>query len=450
MTQIEIPSEGDNIPRVIIGDVIKALNKVPDESIDCVVTSPPYWQQRDYGFDDQIGLEDESIEYVNQMVKIGNQIRRILKSEGSYFLNVGDKYLKKDLQMIPSRIATKMQKNGWILRNFIVWYKPNHMPSPIKDRFTTTWEPIFFFVKDTDNYTTPEYHFFLDNIRIPHKSNNGEKYDPKKILSNEEYNNLPEKLKNIDDLPRYIDVNTYEKIPKSLKKKENGEYEGKFKNAKKMNLGASPGARLSVNGIYYSGPYRKYNPNELDVIKYLREWKTKKGYSISDIASKTNIKETTVSHWFRTDRGGRCLPDHEDWLKLKDVLGFDKKYDKEMTEVHYKLQGLKQNENGKNPGDMWSMNTGSLSKAHFSIFPEELPKRVIESVCPKDGIVLDPFAGSGTTGKVARQLNRRSILIELQEDYIDIIKERCGEIIVVKNNEMQKLSSKQPWIESYG
>lgn len=449
MDKITIPEENDIIPRVLVGDVKEQLDRIPEKSIDCIITSPPYWQQRDYGVEGQLGLEKKAEKYIDNMVKIGNKLKTVLHEDGSYFLNIGDKYKDKNLQMIPSRVATKMQKKGWVLRNFIIWYKPNHMPSPIEDRFTNTWEPIFFFVKDTGKYTTPDYNFYLDRIRVPYKSKNKEEYPPKKILKKEDLEELPESLKNKDDLPATISIEEYESLPDILKNESTNDYEGKFKNTKRINLGASPGARLSVNGVYYSGPYRKYNPDELEVIKYLRKWKKKAGLTNSEIAERTGIKKTTVSHWFRTDKGGRCLPNKEGWLKLKDVLNFDDKYDNEMTDLHYKLQGINRNAKGKNPGDMWSMNTGNLSKSHFSIFPEELPKRVIKAVTPENGIVLDPFAGSGTTAKVAKELNRRSILIELQEEYIDIIKERCKEIEVIKGDKIERKRSNQVSLQNF-
>jgi DNA modification methylase len=347
-----------------------------------------------------------------------------LKDTGAYFLNIGDKYVGKKLMMIPSKVAIGMQNNGWVLRNFIVWYKPNHMPSSVKDRFGTTWEPIFFFVKDTGTYLTPEYNFDLDSIRIPHKNNNDEKYKPKELLTEEEYEQLPERIKKLGYLPRTISVEEYNKLPSKLKTPGNGDYNGKFKGQKRINLGASPGARASVLGVYYTRK-RKHEPNEVEIIKYLREWRKKKKISIEEIDKKLGYKYT-AGHWFRLDKGGRSLPSPEDWLRLKNILGFDDKYDKIMTEIHYVLQGVQKNPLGKNPGDMWAMKTGTLQDAHFAIFPEELPKRVILATCPKNGIVLDPFAGSGTTAKVAMELGRKSIMIELNPEYVEIIKKRCN------------------------
>ena len=102
-----------------------------------------------------------------------------------------------------------------------------------------------------------------------------------------------------------------------------------------------------------------------------------------------------------------------------------------MIKEHYVLQTVKPHELGKNPGDVWDFATGKLQDSHFAIFPEELPKRAILSCCPENGIVLDPFAGSGTSLKVAKELNRKSIGIELQKDYLNIIRKRCGKIKIL-------------------
>jgi DNA modification methylase len=111
---------------------------------------------------------------------------------------------------------------------------------------------------------------------------------------------------------------------------------------------------------------------------------------------------------------------------LKEILGFDDKYDKIMTETHYVLQTVRHHPKGKNPGDVWSIPLERFKGAHFSIFPTELPKRIIQAFCPKGGVVLDPFAGSGTTGKAAMELGRKSILIDIKPEYKELMLRRCG------------------------
>ena len=154
---IELPK--DINPILLIGDVLDCLKKIPSETISTIVTSPPYWNLRDYYVKGQIGMEKTPEEYIDKMVEVSKELLRVLKKDGAYFLNVGDTYIDKGLQMIPQQIAQKMigevktrgnnnKKIGWLLRNQIVWYKSNHMPSPAKTRFTNTYELIYFFTRD--------------------------------------------------------------------------------------------------------------------------------------------------------------------------------------------------------------------------------------------------------------------------------------------------------------
>ena len=420
---IELPD--DTVPLILLGDVTDRLKNLPDKCVNVVVTSPPYWGQRDYGTKKQTGNEKTPDEYVKKMLDVADELRRVLTDDGAYFLNVGDKYSSKNLQMIPFKLAIEMQKRGWAIRNVLIWRKTNAMPSSIKDRFSNVYEPIFLFVKNPENYVTPEYYFDLDSVRVNHKTNgekNGRKSGQKKLFMKE----------NNSELPLTLSIEEYGKWKERTKVNEN-KYNGKFKNTDKINLGASPGARLSVNGEFYSKQRKhKINNNlELEIIHFIMDYRKKKGISIKKIDKLFNYKDT-AGHWFRTDKGGRCLPKPKDWFKLKRILGVKKdKYDKTMTEEHYVLQTVKPHRLGKNPGDVWDFATGKLQDSHFAIFPEELPKKAIMACCPKDGIVLDPFVGSGTSLKVARELNKKSIGIELQKEFLKIIEKRCGTIKVL-------------------
>ncbi|MHA1301777.1 MAG: DNA-methyltransferase, partial [Candidatus Helarchaeota archaeon] len=142
--------------KILHGDVYASLSTLKDNYVDCAVTSPPYWGQRDYGFEKQIGNEENLEEYISKLVKIYNILRQKLKEKGIFFLNIGDKYINKygntPLGMIPYKLANFMVQDGWILEDIIVWYKPNHMPSSVKNRFTNTYEPVFVFAKSNNNY----------------------------------------------------------------------------------------------------------------------------------------------------------------------------------------------------------------------------------------------------------------------------------------------------------
>lgn len=158
--------------RIVVGDAIDRLRRLPDGSVDSVVTSPPYFRLRDYAVKGQLGLESDVDLWVNHLLTLSAQIRRVLVPTGTYWLNLGDTYSshpsqgadRKSLLMAPERVALRLQEAGWIIRNKIVWAKPNPVPSSIPDRLNCTYEVIYVLAKQ------PRYFFDLDAIRQPHQS----------------------------------------------------------------------------------------------------------------------------------------------------------------------------------------------------------------------------------------------------------------------------------------
>jgi len=140
---------------IIYGDVYSGINSLEDSSISVVITSPPYWKQRDYGFEGQIGQERTPEEYIGKLRTIFGVLKDKLTDDGVFYLNIGDKYLNKygnsHLLQIPYRLAYHMIEDGWILEDIIIWYKTNHMPSSIDNRFTNSYEPVFVFAKNKNN-----------------------------------------------------------------------------------------------------------------------------------------------------------------------------------------------------------------------------------------------------------------------------------------------------------
>jgi DNA modification methylase len=193
---------------------LETLSRMPDKSIDCVITSPPYWQLRDYGYDGQWGLEPTFQEYLEHLWEMMDDIYRVLKDEGTCWINLGDTYNNaqnsnrnglnsslggnvrgggeyklpkkitkepsKCLLLIPHRFAIGCIDRGWIVRNDIIWAKRNGMPEPVTDRFTKKHEYIFFMVK------SEKYYFDLDAIREKHSivSLNRDKYGRKSEYAN--------------------------------------------------------------------------------------------------------------------------------------------------------------------------------------------------------------------------------------------------------------------------
>jgi site-specific DNA-methyltransferase (adenine-specific) len=150
------------IDQVLCGDARQQMSRLPDESVDTLVTSPPYYQQRNYAESDQIGREATAETYVERLVEVFREARRVLKSTGTLWLVLGDKYDNKQLLGVPWRVALALQRDGWLLRSDIIWHKPNAMPSPVKNRPTTDHEYVFLLSK------SDRYHYDVDAIREPH------------------------------------------------------------------------------------------------------------------------------------------------------------------------------------------------------------------------------------------------------------------------------------------
>lgn len=166
--------------KIIQGDCLEVLKTLPNDSVDCVITSPPYWALRDYGVAGQLGLESSFQEYITKLCNIFDEIKRVLKPTGTCWVNIGDTYggtgkksdtndkykkglvrdfdrpngkeKQKCLLQIPARFSIEMINRGWILRNEIIWHKPNAMPSSALDRFTVDFEKVFFFTKNKKYY----------------------------------------------------------------------------------------------------------------------------------------------------------------------------------------------------------------------------------------------------------------------------------------------------------
>ena len=169
------------------GDALEVARELPDGTVDCIVTSPPYYGLRDYGAEGQYGLEDSPAEYVDTMRSLFAELRRVLADDGTLWLNLGDSYASgsrttyadtgkstgriakarppsevpgKNLLGIPWRVAFALQDDGWILRNAIIWHKPNAMPESVTDRLANRYEHVFMFSKSR------HYWFDLDAVRV--------------------------------------------------------------------------------------------------------------------------------------------------------------------------------------------------------------------------------------------------------------------------------------------
>jgi DNA modification methylase len=141
-------------------ECLQGLKKLPAKCVDMCITSPPYYNLRDYKTNRQIGIEESVDSFVNNLCDIFEEIKRVLKDEGVCWVNIGDTYRNKALLQVPSRFEIEMVRRGWHLRNEVIWSKPNPQPISSKDRFWTNHEKLFMFVKNPKNY-------YFDQPRVP-------------------------------------------------------------------------------------------------------------------------------------------------------------------------------------------------------------------------------------------------------------------------------------------
>jgi site-specific DNA-methyltransferase (cytosine-N4-specific) len=182
--------------QIILGDSKTELQKIPDNTFQCCVTSPPYWGLRDYGYEDQIGSEMKVDEYIAKLVAVFREVHRVLKDDGTVWLNIGDSYTSgnrkwrqadrknqaramsyrpptpeglkpKDLIGLPWKVAFALQSDGWYLRSDIIWYKPNCQPESVKDRPTQSHEYIFLLSKSK--------MYYYDNSAVKESTLDGKK-----------------------------------------------------------------------------------------------------------------------------------------------------------------------------------------------------------------------------------------------------------------------------------
>lgn len=314
--------------KILIGDCLLSMASMSDQSVNCCVTSPPYFGLRDYGHDGQIGLEETPEAYVAKMVEVFREVRRVLRDDGTLWLNIGDSYAgsgkgtmadgsvvggpkqrthqgtmlgaipktakiegckPKDLIGIPWMLAFALRADGWYLRQDIIWHKPNPMPESVRDRCTKAHEYIFLFSKSQS--------YYYDRMAIAEPAIYAEQH---------------------------------------------------------ANKATSWGKKKANAGV------------------------------------KANIEQYQQ---IGVENNKTCL------------------------------------EGGmKNKRSVWSVNVKPYKGAHFATYPPELIRPCIKAGCPKGGVVLDPFGGSGTTAQVAIEEGRGAIICELNPDYAPLIQQRIENV----------------------
>lgn len=333
-------------PNFICGNALDVLREFPDNSIDCVITSPPYYMKRQY-LGGGIGMEPTFNEYIDNLLVIIEQIHRVLKPTGSFWLNIGDSYKNKQLLNIPYRVAIRMQdEQNWVLRNTVIWDKMKGAMSQSKDSLGCEYEPVFHFVKRKSGY--------------------------------------------------YYDADSVRKKPR----------EAHIKN----------GAVVSATGVTGVRYKRK-----IELSTELTDEQRQNAFIALDHVLE-RIKNGEISDFRMVIKGANQRVTNGDTTNLSGRA-------KELEEKGFYF--LFYNPKGSMISDVWQIVPEDTQgrKLHFAPYPEDLVKIPMILTCPPDGIVLDPFCGTGTTNVVAIRMNRKSIGIDMSEKYIELAKERCSTIL---------------------
>ena len=376
------------------GDALEILKQMEDESIHCCVTSPPYWGLRDYGVDGQLGLESTPEEYVANMVEVFREVKRVLRKDGTLWLNLGDTYngtkigntetkknprvvsdsfIKKsapnvkvkDLIGIPWMVAFALRADGWWLRSDIIWKKGNPMPESVTDRPTKAHEYIFLLTKSE--------RYYYDNEAIKEDAVNGDPAQPRGSTAT-----LSSRAPQINSGRRKQD-----EIGKRTYEGFNGRYQPLNKRNKR--------SVWSINTKPFSESHFAVFPPEIPEICI------KAGTSERGCCSKCG------SPWERVVERKR--------LKRNEFAPSDPRYRPNV------YQGAYGDINGK--GDAGYVETSTIG------WQPTCTCGINETVpCT----VLDPFAGAGTTLWVAEQLGVNSIGIELNPEYCEIIRHRMNSL----------------------
>lgn len=449
--------------KIILGHAKTELPKLPAESINCCVTSPPYWGLRDYGIEPVIwdgdkdckhiwkkeitkrpnasggktdwakeklaikgvdnyqefvdyykrettsdfclkcnawrgslGLEPTFELYIKHLCDIFDEIERVLRKDGTCWVNLGDTYWgggqggndyggkfvipsttfghiakgngyqAKSLTLIPQRFAIEMINRGWILRNTIIWHKPNCMPSSAKDRFTVDFEYVFFFTRSNKA-------LFWTNERT---------------------------------------LECVRKQPLGTKGIEGVDWEWQKKESSWQRPSRDETFKL---------PSRKKSTYAKEGFKKVSLW-------------------SGHDYWFEQQFKDHITQENRpDGIVRNRIFNYDSKLNKlrgfKIKQIEEEIQGpqhhgkdINYGKSGRNKRAVWTIPTKPFPEAHFAVYPEKLIEPMIQAGCPKDGVVLDPFMGAGTTAVVAKKQGKQYLGIEIKQEYIDMANKRIKKI----------------------
>ena len=375
--------------KILKGDCLETLKKVKTNTVNTCITSPPYWGLRDYnGEEKQLGMEDTPEEFVENLVNVFKEVKRVLRDDGTVWLNLGDSYAgnssrasnngragygteregvfnksgqglkNKDLVGIPWRVAFALQTDGWYLRQDIIWHKPNPMPESVTDRCTKAHEYIFLLSKSS------KYYYDNEAIKEDLADSSVVRLSQQSLFEQEGSDRVP--------------LKTNGKM-KAVYSKSHGKYATKENEAAhRQGIHANRGENLVE--------VRNNLPKQKDLVSFL-----KKTTNAKKLAENTDIPLSKIEHWFRNDKSGFSYPTKEDWFKVREFID---DWSKDFNEIDTGLSSyeLKTDEvlvSGKrNKRSVWTVTTKPFKGAHFATFPMDLIAPCVLAGCPEK-ICLD-------------------------------------------------------------
>jgi len=332
-------------PLLLRGDALAVLKSIPSDSVDCAITSPPYWGKREYE-SGGIGLESDYRDFVKDLAAIFAELKRVLRPTGSFWLNLGDTYEHKGLVGVPWRVAFELtDRQGWILRNSVIWNKVKSGMDNTKDRLGNVHENIFHLVRQPKGY--------------------------------------------------YYDADAIRSRPRETK--------------------IVNGSVVSATGV--SGVrYRRQIELSTDLaqeqkIEALKELEN----TLAEVAA-GRLSD------FRMIIRSQQRATHSDSEKVSGRA-------KELRDKGFCI--LRYHPNGSKPTDVWDIIPEDTQgrESHFAPFPVDLCRLPILATCPPEGLVLDPFCGTGTALFAARSHGRKSIGIDISRRYLELAEERCSALL---------------------
>lgn len=415
------------------GDVIETLQEMPESSVHLAVTSPPYFGLRDYGVDGQIGLEDSLDEYIETLVRVGEELRRVLRDDGNWWLNLGDSFAskprgnknpvestglnnneesfeaqdagvdttsemrRKSKMLVPHRVAIALQDAGWVVRSDAVWAKPNPMPNSVKDRLHEHKEFIFHLTP------APDYWFDLDAIREPHAES------------------------------------SIERTEHAMHESEIGTVPGDDQDSASMDAdqachpnGKNPGDILEVSVKPFPDAHFAVYPPEL-VEKPLKS----SCPPVVCASCGTPYERATKDRDLRANPNDRRQKDTA--VELADEHGLTTAHLEAVRAlgVHDADNSNHESDGGYEKVDQETARLAREAEEALGSYAREfwtVPREADgwRQACDCDttetepGIVLDPFAGAGTTCLVAKRLGRQFVGIDLNPDYVALAQKRVG------------------------